>query len=699
MRIFRSTTLDQDANVYVGPFGEIVVGDNGELLIQDNVTPGGVTISAIGPTGPTGSNGDAGPTGPTGLNGDTGPIGVTGPTGGNGPTGSNGDTGPSGPTGSNGDTGPTGSTGPAGSNANTGNITFTSNVIGSTNGNIVINTALVPNGNAVIDLGTVDNQWRSLYVSNNTIYLGGVPLSVDAQGNLTVNGSIIGGTGNINFTDTTMSATSSSNITIESGNVEIVANTNYWRFLSDGNVHVPGAVVSTQPSGLVMGANYSAYIIADRTENDHTWTFNGSTAELELPTGGGILGVTAANDGSLLWTGNSSGDGNGYTTLSLIPDNSLTGSDQYLIVDPTAPGHIHIRAGGTQDNSAATIILGGENSNFSVYSGVDPSVAVKANNNVWQFNNDLYGTLSLPGNQGYIASTGYDDLKISNYSPLGFAQLSWQEGQILPPGGPAKAINFTLAGYTGAVITTTTDAFTSTNEWTFGYNGTLTLPGEGVIRSVDDTVILQSYDTVGAISKGIRVGTNGNLYFEIGSDPAWLSIANNANDAVLTSNLDLGLESGSQSNVSVNANGNIWVFNRSGTLSWPDGTVQNTAPHVSSGYDAYLPIVIVDNIKASIDGSGNPTIAAVSGTFTSDYSLIATLHNGSTYSLTASGAQGAGFTSLFGSGVGITFGYASDTLVGTFTNRGTGNMYRITWMAGPTGPNTGYGTITIEKLR
>ncbi len=41
MRIFRSTTLDQDTNVYVGPFGEIVVGDNGVLLIQNNVTPGG----------------------------------------------------------------------------------------------------------------------------------------------------------------------------------------------------------------------------------------------------------------------------------------------------------------------------------------------------------------------------------------------------------------------------------------------------------------------------------------------------------------------------------------------------------------------------------------------------------------------------------------------------------------------------------
>lgn len=69
MRIFRSTTSDQNANTYVGPFGEIVVGDNGVLLIQNNVTPGGSTV--VGPAGPTGASGV---TGPTGSSADTGNI-------------------------------------------------------------------------------------------------------------------------------------------------------------------------------------------------------------------------------------------------------------------------------------------------------------------------------------------------------------------------------------------------------------------------------------------------------------------------------------------------------------------------------------------------------------------------------------------------------------------------------------------------
>lgn len=103
---------------------------------------------------------------------------------------------------------------------------------------------------------------------------------------------------------------------------------------------------------------------------------------------GNIVGVTANNSGYMQWVGNSSGDGNGYTTLGLIPDETLTGTDQYLIIDPTAPGHIHIRAGGTQDNSSADLILGGENSHVRVTAGSNPPVYVLANNYSWSFGVD-----------------------------------------------------------------------------------------------------------------------------------------------------------------------------------------------------------------------------------------------------------------------------------------------------------------------
>ena len=61
--------------------------------------------------------------------------------------------------------------------------TITSNL--SVGGDIVPQTA---NGG---DLGSSTLPWRSLYVSNNTIYIGGTAVGVDANGNLTTNGTAL----------------------------------------------------------------------------------------------------------------------------------------------------------------------------------------------------------------------------------------------------------------------------------------------------------------------------------------------------------------------------------------------------------------------------------------------------------------------------------------------------------------------------
>ena len=62
------------------------------------------------------------------------------------------------------------------------------------NSNFVFSGNVVPSGNVAYDLGTPTNQWRHLYVSSNTVYIGGTPLSVN-NGELTVNGNpVVGGT-------------------------------------------------------------------------------------------------------------------------------------------------------------------------------------------------------------------------------------------------------------------------------------------------------------------------------------------------------------------------------------------------------------------------------------------------------------------------------------------------------------------------
>lgn len=69
--------------------------------------------------------------------------------------------------------------------------------------------------------------------------------------------------------------------------------------------------------------------------------------------------------GVLYGAGFDSGDGAGRKTIKLIPDTMLL-PDQHVVVDPTSPNHIHLRAGGTQDNSGADIFLGAEHTNVQV---------------------------------------------------------------------------------------------------------------------------------------------------------------------------------------------------------------------------------------------------------------------------------------------------------------------------------------------
>ena len=63
----------------------------------------------------------------------------------------------------------------------TGNIITTANITAS---------YVLPQSNATTDLGSNTLQWRSLYVSNNTIYIGGVSVGI-ADGQLTVAGNTV----------------------------------------------------------------------------------------------------------------------------------------------------------------------------------------------------------------------------------------------------------------------------------------------------------------------------------------------------------------------------------------------------------------------------------------------------------------------------------------------------------------------------
>jgi hypothetical protein len=153
---------------YIGNIGEITLDDEAlrqhgivRLTVQDAKTPGGLPISGTG-------NGATGPTGPQGI------VGPTGPAGGGG-------------------------------TADTGNITFSDTTISTVSpdsitidteenlnivaSNTVVSGNIIPSDTDTYELGSIDKQWKSLYVSSNTIYIDGVPLSITPGGIIEVDGA------------------------------------------------------------------------------------------------------------------------------------------------------------------------------------------------------------------------------------------------------------------------------------------------------------------------------------------------------------------------------------------------------------------------------------------------------------------------------------------------------------------------------
>ena len=91
--------------------------------------------------------------------------------------------------------------------------------------------------------------------------------------------------------------------------------------------------------------------------------------------------------------------------LELNPDETNT-DDRYIVIDPTAPNHIHLRAGGLIDASDADLFLGGEQ-NYVKVSDASANVEIRTNNlYAWNYTND--GKLLLAnGVSIYDSSTGF----------------------------------------------------------------------------------------------------------------------------------------------------------------------------------------------------------------------------------------------------------------------------------------------------
>ena len=325
----------------------------------------------------------------------------------------------------------------------------------------------------------------------------------------------------------------------------------------------------------------------------------------------------------VLWGSNAdSGDGNSYDTIKLIPDAEIyaNGSDQYIIIDPTGPNHVHIRAGGTIDNSNSELIIGGETSHIKLGASSNPPVYIRANDNQWAFGTD--GILTLPAGGDIVNSSGTsvlsggggavaasDRITSSTYSVIleGTTGTITIPGPIIGSGGISLAVDqysfdigrrlrlrdgdisshihidspdnatydliwgddykFVRVDHVGTVVIGTNDG--TQREWTFQADGVLSLPSGGTIQGV---VVTNS--ELGTTTTSVTLtppnGFDSNMRLDIypteGGEGNHLHLT--AGDQSTT---DLYLGNDSQF-VSIRGGGNIDIVSRSGSVSPSPGT-------------------------------------------------------------------------------------------------------------------------------
>jgi hypothetical protein len=329
-----------------------------------------------------------------------------------------------------------------------------------------------------------------------------------------------------------------------------------------------------------------AYPVRIYTNNStHMWEFD-TAGSLTLPSQGKIYGIGAPNDryGYMSWTGNTSGDGSGYNTMRLVPDQQgLEDVDTYIILDPAydgQTGNIHIRAGGTRDNSLANLYLGGANSHVKIGSGLNPPVTVKANNNSWTFGNT--GTTTFPTGVTLSNARGANTVNFLTGVDKSF-QIETQtnatsklwnfttDGNLTLPQN--ANINFAngvsiLAGITGTYGNANVAAYLPTytgniagnivkngNVWTFGTNGTTRFPNSTILAPAGQNITMQS-DQYSQL-----MWENANL--TVAPD---MSVMSNFYVAQNSATLDIVYRDGSS-----NQQQKSWLWSVDGSLTLPAG--------------------------------------------------------------------------------------------------------------------------------
>ena len=312
---------------------------------------------------------------------------------------------------------------------------------------------------------------------------------------------------------------------------------------------------------------------------------------------GASTGDVTFSGNQVIGFGTGSGDGNGYSTLELVPDSNFYGGDQYIIVDPTGPNHIHLRAGGTQDNSYAQLFLGGEKNHVSVLDGTG----------VRLYNEETNGNSSYYSDGTHFTSATW----ASDGSGGGWVEFTTTDPNLINGTFNAGTVEIATVEQ-GTVQLVYTGATSLGGDVYRIYSQNAPSPDPQTVTNINITLYTTYENEVYLQAGDFRVDVRDDVRI-IGSDI--VSLRNNSETEPVTIIAD--------NNNSLKT----WQFKPNGNLEFPDGNIQttgitdakitdwdtaygwgdhSTAGYISSTSTSYAQTLIVDPNGNDTTANGGP---------------------------------------------------------------------------------------------
>jgi hypothetical protein len=504
------------------------------------------------------------------------------------------------------------------SNLLTGNGTYVAIPVVPTVGNIAtlnldgnVGNLLTGNGTyvAIPVVPTVGNiATINLTGSNSNVLYGNGVFAAVAGGNAN--------TGNVTFAD---------NIVIGTGD-EFGGD---GLFLAPGNGSIANGAVQYLR---VRGGDYPTHIHLDTGNNQYYDQYFGADSRyLKLEANGNVVinaDDYAANSGT--WTFTTDGnlilaDGNSViqsianssldtlnpnvSTMVLTPDPGY--GSQALVLDPTLPGHIHLRAPGANiDEPTANLFLGGEDTAFEITSGANNQAVIHSNGKAWTFGDD--GNIS---SDTLTFTTTFANVKTVEYQTAGVWDLYVEDGIT----GSNTAISRLNVSFKDNLIDKPQVYIENTKEsdgialrWTFDENGNLNFPRD-VAGNSDPYLNIFGGSTPTIQSTDVSLAGPANLAIQ--SD--YLNLSGSTGNRIILQADAGAIATDAAMVLSTNLAdpGNIvsWTLDTTGNLTLPDTTsvIANVSITLEANDTGNITgLSLIGDANANLYAHGNVTIVS-----------------------------------------------------------------------------------------